>query len=65
MNSTTLVRGARLVLCFIAISIILLLSFIWESVAHPATEDSSLSEEDGTVLTTCRSSSCELKKCVY
>jgi len=61
MNSLTTVSGARLVMWLVVISTILLLSFLWASVAQPATEEYSLSEEDGTVFITCRSDSCELK----
>ena len=61
MNNLTIVHCARYVLWFVVITTILLIAFLWSSVAYSATNEFSLSEEDGTVFITCRSDSCELK----
>ena len=61
MENRTIIRVATCALCATLLTAMAALAICWASVAHGATEEFSLSEENGTVYITCRSDFCELK----
>ena len=61
MKNRTIIRIATCALWAAIATVAATLVFCWTSLAWGASEEYSLSEEDGTVYVTCRSDFCELK----